>query len=123
MSRRNPADGDNSSAPRPARPAAPRTTAATCAGAAGTPLGQDAQQRIHEVGRRHAQVRYWGWRSATCSGPRPGAERYEQLKRTYQRVSDHPAVQGAAGVVRAQVEERMNGGRHTADATTNGRSH
>ena len=55
-------------------------------------------------------------------GAKAGHERYEQLKRTYQRVSDHPAVQGAAGVVRAQVEERMNGGRHTADATTNGRS-
>jgi hypothetical protein len=56
-------------------------------------------------------------------GAKAGNQRYEQLKRTYQRVSDHPAVQGAAGVVRAQVEEKMNGGRHTADATTNGHSH
>ena len=56
-------------------------------------------------------------------GAKAGNQRYEQLKRTYQRVSDHPAVQGAAGVVRAQVEEKMNGGKHTADATTNGRSH
>jgi hypothetical protein len=55
-------------------------------------------------------------------GAKAGHQRYEQLKRTYQRVSDHPAVQGAAGVVRAQVEEKMNGRRHTADAT-NGRSH
>lgn len=55
-------------------------------------------------------------------GARAGKQRYEQLKRTYQRVSDHPAVQGAAGVVRAQVEEKMNGSRHTADASTNGRS-
>jgi hypothetical protein len=47
-------------------------------------------------------------------GARAGQERYEQLKRTYQRVSDHPAVQGAAGVVRARVEERVNGGKHTA---------
>ena len=56
-------------------------------------------------------------------GAKAGNQRYEQLKRTYQRVSDHPAVQGAAGVVRAQVEEKMNGGRHTAGATTNGHSH
>lgn len=45
-------------------------------------------------------------------GARAGHERYEQLRRTYQRVADHPAVQGAAGVVRARVEERMNGGKH-----------
>lgn len=53
-------------------------------------------------------------------GTRAGHERYEQLVRTYQRVADHPAVQGAAGVVRARVDEAVNGGKH-ADATTNGR--
>jgi len=52
-------------------------------------------------------------------GARAGHERYEQLLRTYQRVSDHPAVQGAAGVVRARVEEKVTG-RH-ADSTANGR--
>jgi hypothetical protein len=56
-------------------------------------------------------------------GAKAGHERYELLKRTYQRISDHPAVQGAAGVMRARIEERVNGGRHTADAITNGRSH
>ncbi|MGQ0574714.1 MAG: hypothetical protein ACT4RN_11000 [Pseudonocardia sp.] len=40
-------------------------------------------------------------------GARAGRERYEQLLRTYQRLSDHPAVQGAAGVVRARVEDRV----------------
>ncbi len=55
-------------------------------------------------------------------GAKAGHERYEQLKRTYQRVADHPAVQGAAGVVRARVEETVNGGRHTVDVTTNGHS-
>jgi hypothetical protein len=55
-------------------------------------------------------------------GARAGHERYEQLKRTYQRVADHPAVQGAAGVVRARIEETVNGGKHTVDATSNGRS-
>src|SRR4029079_1916502 len=43
-------------------------------------------------------------------GAKAGHERYEQLKRTYERVSDHPAVQGAAGVVRARVEEKVHGG-------------
>ena len=52
-------------------------------------------------------------------GARAGRERYEQLLRTFQRVSDHPAVQGAAGVVRARVEEKVTG-RH-ADSTANGR--
>jgi hypothetical protein len=52
-------------------------------------------------------------------GARAGHERYEQLVRTYQRVADHPAVQGAAGVVRARVEERVNGGKH-AESSING---
>ena len=55
-------------------------------------------------------------------GAKAGHERYELLRRTYQRISDHPAVQGAAGVVRARVEERMNGGKHTAGRDDNGRS-
>jgi hypothetical protein len=55
-------------------------------------------------------------------GAKAGHERYEQLCRTYQRVADHPAVQGAAGVVRARVEETVNGGRHTTGAASNGRS-
>jgi hypothetical protein len=49
-------------------------------------------------------------------GAKAGNERYEQLKRTYERLADHPAVQGAAGVVRARVEERVTGGRHEPEA-------
>jgi hypothetical protein len=30
-------------------------------------------------------------------GAKAGNQRYEQLKRTYRRVSDHPAVQGRPG--------------------------
>ncbi len=45
-------------------------------------------------------------------GARAGHERYDQLRRTYQRVADHPAVQGAAGVVRARVDEAVNGHKH-----------
>lgn len=44
-------------------------------------------------------------------GARAGHESYDQLRRAYDRVSDHPAVQGAAGVVRARVEERVAGRR------------
>jgi hypothetical protein len=54
-------------------------------------------------------------------GARAGNERYEQLRRTYERVADHPAVQGAAGVVRARVEERMNGGKHEATTPASAR--
>jgi hypothetical protein len=36
-------------------------------------------------------------------GARAGRERYDQLVRTYQRLKDHPAVQGFAGVVRAKL--------------------
>lgn len=51
-----------------------------------------------------------------------GHQRYDQIKRTYQRIADHPAVQGAAGVVRARVEVTVNGGRHPASAASNGHS-
>lgn len=40
-------------------------------------------------------------------GSRAGRSRYEQIVRTYRRVIDHPAVQGAAGVARAKVGEKM----------------
>jgi hypothetical protein len=45
-------------------------------------------------------------------GARAGHERYEQLRRTYQHIADHPAVQAAAGVVRARVDEAVNGHKH-----------
>lgn len=48
-------------------------------------------------------------------GARAGRERYEQLARTYRRVADHPAVQGAAGIAKAKVVDAMSGaagGRH-----------
>ncbi|HET8643490.1 MAG TPA: hypothetical protein VFM37_16250 [Pseudonocardiaceae bacterium] len=40
-------------------------------------------------------------------GARAGRERYEQIARTYHRVADHPAVQGAAGVARAKVTDTV----------------
>ncbi len=50
-------------------------------------------------------------------GAKAGNARYEQLRRTYERVADHPAVQGAAGVMRARVEERITGRPHEAAAS------
>ncbi|GAA3663645.1 hypothetical protein GCM10022224_029530 [Nonomuraea antimicrobica] len=38
-------------------------------------------------------------------GSRAGRERYEQIKRTAQRVADNPRVQQAAGVVGAQASK------------------
>ncbi len=43
-------------------------------------------------------------------GAKAGHERYEQLRRAYQRVADDPRVQSAADVVRAQVEEKVGRG-------------
>lgn len=40
-------------------------------------------------------------------GSRAGRARYEQIVRTYRRVADHPAVQGAAGVARAKAGEKL----------------
>jgi hypothetical protein len=40
-------------------------------------------------------------------GARAGRERYEQIVRSYHRVADHPAVQGAAGVAKAKVTDTV----------------
>ncbi len=41
-------------------------------------------------------------------GSRAGRERYEQIKRWSARAVDHPAVQGAAGFVRAQISQALH---------------
>lgn len=38
-------------------------------------------------------------------GARAGRERYDQLVRTYHRITEHPAVQSAAGVAREKVTD------------------
>lgn len=56
-------------------------------------------------------------------GARAGRERYEQLARTYRRVADHPAVQGAAGVAKAKVVDAVTtsaSARREAQAGANG---
>lgn len=57
-------------------------------------------------------------------GAKAGRGRYDQIVRTYRKIADHPAVQGAAGVARAKVGEKVGfGGRgKSAPAqSTNGR--
>ncbi|WP_436495401.1 hypothetical protein [Actinokineospora sp. HUAS TT18] len=43
-------------------------------------------------------------------GSKAGRGRYDQIMRTYRRIADHPAVQGAAGIARAKVGERLKRG-------------
>jgi len=52
-------------------------------------------------------------------GARAGRERYEQLARTYRRVADHPAVQGAAGIAKAKVVDAV-GARRDSFSTSDG---
>jgi hypothetical protein len=40
-------------------------------------------------------------------GARAGRGRYDALVRSYRRITDHPMVQGAAGVARAKLGERF----------------
>jgi hypothetical protein len=55
-------------------------------------------------------------------GAKAGRGRYDQIMRTYRRIADHPAVQGAAGVARAKVGEKTGLGnrRKAASQQNNG---
>jgi hypothetical protein len=54
-------------------------------------------------------------------GAKAGRGRYDQIMRTYRRIADHPAVQGAAGVARAKVGEKVGfGGRSKSPSSGNG---
>ncbi|RBQ19977.1 YtxH domain-containing protein [Spongiactinospora rosea] len=48
-------------------------------------------------------------------GSRAGRERYEQIKRTAQRVVDSPAVQEAAGLFGARVSQAAGAARSKAE--------
>jgi hypothetical protein len=52
-------------------------------------------------------------------GARAGRERYDQLARTYRRIADNPAVQGAAGVAKAKVVDAVTS-RREVQASGNG---
>ncbi|GGP42099.1 hypothetical protein [Saccharothrix coeruleofusca] len=50
-------------------------------------------------------------------GARAGRQRYDQIVRAYRAMVDHPAVQGAAGIVRAKVGEKTGFGRRSRTTT------
>ncbi len=75
-----------------------------------TPWGRSGRMEGAEIEPEGEMLKFLlGAAVGYVLGAKAGHERYEQLKRTYQRVSDHPAVQGAAGVVRARLEEAVAG--------------
>jgi hypothetical protein len=43
-------------------------------------------------------------------GTRAGRHRYDQLVHAYRVIADHPMVQGAAGIIRAKIGERVGEG-------------
>jgi hypothetical protein len=45
----------------------------------------------------------FGFVAGYVLGAKAGRERYEQIKRLTSKTIDHPAVQGAAGFVRAKI--------------------
>ncbi|GAA0258464.1 hypothetical protein GCM10010492_69280 [Saccharothrix mutabilis subsp. mutabilis] len=53
-------------------------------------------------------------------GARAGRERYDQIVRAYRSLADHPAVQGAAGIVRAKVSEKTGFGKPRQASNANG---
>ena len=54
-------------------------------------------------------------------GAKAGRGRYEQIMRTYRKIADHPAVQGAAGIARAKIGEKTGFGARSSGASHNGR--
>lgn len=56
-------------------------------------------------------------------GAKAGRGRYDQIMRTYRKIADHPAIQGAAGVARAKIGEKTGlGERHkSTPSQSNGR--
>lgn len=53
-------------------------------------------------------------------GSRAGRARYEQIVRTYRKVADHPAVQGAAGIAQAKIGEKIGFGPKAREAAYHG---
>jgi len=54
-------------------------------------------------------------------GAKAGRGRYDQIMRTYRKLADHPAVQGAAGIARAKVGEKTGLGQKSKQSSPNGR--
>ena len=53
-------------------------------------------------------------------GAKAGRGRYDQIVRTYRKIADHPAVQGAAGIARAKIGEKTGLGGKSHEHTGNG---
>ena len=53
-------------------------------------------------------------------GAKAGRARYDQIVRTYRKIADHPAVQGAAGIARAKIGEKTGLGNKSHRAHPNG---
>ena len=53
-------------------------------------------------------------------GAKAGRGRYDQIMRTYRKIADHPAIQGAAGVARAKVGEKVGFGERHKSASQQG---
>lgn len=54
-------------------------------------------------------------------GAKAGRGRYDQIMRTYRKIIDNPAVQGAAGIARAKVGEKTGlGGRSRSSQPRDG---
>jgi hypothetical protein len=50
-------------------------------------------------------------------GAKAGHGRYDQIMRSARKIADHPAVQGAAGVARAKVGEKVGFGGKSKSAS------
>ncbi|HEV2782592.1 MAG TPA: hypothetical protein VGX25_24625 [Actinophytocola sp.] len=53
-------------------------------------------------------------------GAKAGRARYDQIVRTYRKIADHPAVQGAAGIARAKIGEKTGLGGKASKTHPNG---
>jgi hypothetical protein len=53
-------------------------------------------------------------------GAKAGRARYDQIMRTYRKIADHPAVQGAAGIARAKIGEKTGLGNRSGRTHPNG---
>jgi hypothetical protein len=53
-------------------------------------------------------------------GAKAGRARYDQIMRTYRKIADHPAVQGAAGIARAKIGEKTGLGNKSGKVHPNG---
>ncbi|MQA12003.1 MAG: hypothetical protein GEU98_26390 [Pseudonocardiaceae bacterium] len=81
---------------------------------------QDGEQageahRVMKGGQEEMKVFLLGAAVGYVLGSRAGRARYDQLVRTYRKIADHPAVQGAAGIAQAKISEKIGFGHKSRD--------